>query len=368
MEARLDRLRGRVLPVNHNARTISALAANPGCARRALMDAAGVDKQKIAAHLGYPAPFGQSRFAITRGNAFEARVKEDGAAQLLTLLREHLGLDVTEVGYTDFNDVGGNPSRELRHVRTRQGLTGKDYAPRTLFDHPLLRLRVGGRHAYLEPDLIALRLDGSFHVIEIKSFPVIDGQADPAKVAAAAIQSAVYVRALRDLLADAGDDPARVSHETILIAPRDFASQPVATSLDVRKQLGVLDRQLIRMAKIENLLDLYPQSLTFDLDPDDDGTARRPAEELAAAVGLVPASYAPECLTTCELCFACRAEAAGSTGALGKSVREDLGGIEHNAQALALARGQLPPPEQAEIAVLLLRAAQLREQLLGEVI
>jgi hypothetical protein len=367
-EARLDRLRGRALPVNHNARTISALAANPGCARRALMDAAGVDKQKIAAHLGYPAPFGQSRFAITRGNAFEARLKEDGAARLLTLLREHVNLDVSEVGYTDLGDVAGNPSRELRHVRTRQGLTGPDYAPRTLFDHPLLRLRVGGRHAYLEPDLIALRLDGGFHVIEIKSFAVIDGQADPGKVAAAAIQSAVYVRALRDLLTDAGGDPGRVSHETILVAPRDFASQPVAASLDVRRQLGVLDRQLTRMTKIADLVEAYPLSLTFDLDPDRDGTPRRPPEELTAAVATVPASYAPECLTTCELCFACRAEAAGRTGALGKAVREDLGGIEYNAQALALARGQLPSPERAEIAVQLLRAAQLREQLLGEVL
>ena len=58
---------------------------------------------------------------------------------------------------------------------------------------------------------------------------------------------------------------------------------------------------------------------------------------------------------------------AGTTGALGKAVREDLGGIEYTAQALALARGQRPGPEQAEIAVMLLRAAQLREQLLGEV-
>ena len=366
-EARLDRLRGRALPVNHNARTISALAANPGCARRALMDAAGVDKQKIAAHLGYPAPFGQSRFAITRGNAFEARLKENGAAQLLTLLRQHLDLGVTEVGYTDFNDVAGNPSRELRHVRTRQGLTGPDYAPRTLFDHPLLRLRVGGRHAYLEPDLIALRLDGSFHVIEVKSFPVIDGQADAGKVAAAAIQSAVYVRALRDLVAEAGGDPGRVSHEAILVAPRDFASQPVAARVDVRRQLGVLDRQLTRMTRIADLIEAYPPALTFDLDAGPDGTPRRPRQDLAAAIALVPASYAPECLTTCELCFACRDEAAGRTGALGKSVREDLGGIEYNAQALALARGQLPSPEQAEIAVQLLRAAQLREQLLGEV-
>jgi hypothetical protein len=368
LQERLDRLRGRALPVNHNARTISALAANPGCPRRALLDAAGVDKQKIATHIGYPAPFGQSRFAITRGNAFEAQVKEHGAAQLLDLLRDHLNLDMTEVGYTDSHDVDGNPSRQLRHVRTRQGLTGQDHAPRTLFDHPMLRLRVGGGHAYLEPDLIALRLDGSFHVIEIKSFPVVDGQADPSRIAAAAIQSAVYVRALRDLIAEAGGDPGRVSHETILIAPRDFASQPVATSLDVRKQLGVLDRQLVRMTKIRDLLELCPQGLTFDLDPADDGTPRRSREELAAAIALVPASYVPECLATCELCFACRHEAAGSTRALGKSEYNDLGGIEYNAQALALARGQLPSAEQAEIAVQLMRAAQLREQLLGEVI
>jgi hypothetical protein len=367
-EARLDRLRGRALPVSHSARTISALAANPGCPRRALLDAAGVDKQKVAAHLGYPAPFGQSRFAISRGNAFEARLKENGAAELLTLLRAQLDLDVTEVGYTDLGDGPGNPSRELRHVRTRHGLTGPDYAPRTLFDHPLLRLRVGGRHAYLEPDLIALRHDGSFHVIEVKSFPIVDGQADPGKVAAAAIQSAVYVRALRDLIAEAGGEPGQVSHETILVAPRDFTSRPAAARLDVRRQLGVLDRQLIRMTRVADLIEACPPALTFDLDPGPDGTPRRPREELAAAVAVVPANYAPECLTTCEMCFACRAEAAGGTGALGKSVREDLGGIEYTAQVLALARGQLPSEEQAEIAVLLLRAAQLREQLLGEVI
>ncbi len=365
--ARIDRLRGRAMPVNHNARTISALAANPGCPRRALMDAAGVNKQHIAAHIGYPAPFGQSRFAITRGNAFEARVKDNGAAELLTLLRDLLELDVTEVGYTDFNDVAGNPSRELRHAATRHALTSADHGPRTLFDHPMLRLRIGGRHAYLEPDLIALRLDGSFHVIEIKSFPVIDGQADPAKVAAAAIQSAVYVRALRDLIAETGGDPGRVSHDTVLIAPKDFASQPVATSLDVRRQLGVLNRQLTRMTRIDDLLAQYPDSLTFDLDPDADGKPRRDPDDLAQAIALVPANYAPECLSTCELCFACREEAQGSTGALGKSVREDLGGIEYTAQALSLARGQLPPADRAEIAVQLLRAAQLREQLLGEV-
>ena len=42
------------------------------------MDAAGIDKQKLAAHAA-PPPFGQSQFAISRGNAFEAQVKEDGS-------------------------------------------------------------------------------------------------------------------------------------------------------------------------------------------------------------------------------------------------------------------------------------------------
>ena len=364
-EARLARLRGRALPRNHNARTIAALAANPGCARRALLDAAATDKEKIAAHAGYPAPFGQSQFAISRGNAFEAQLKENGAAQLLTLLRGHLGLPIEEAHYTDLNDVGGNTGNEVRHVCTRQRLAAVDERAGTMFDHPLLRLDVGGRHAYLEPDLIAFQLHGKYHVVEIKSFPVIDGQADPAKVAAAAIQSAVYVLALRDLL---GGDPGRVHDETILVCPENFASKPVATSIDVRKQLTVLTRQLARITRIEDLLAACPEDLTFDLDPDENQVPRRPPASLRAAIAAVAANYAPECLSTCELCYLCRDEADGTTGALGKQVRADLGGLEYTRQALGLARGAVPGPETEEIAIQLLRAAQLREQILGEAV
>lgn len=365
LEARLGRLRGRVLPRAHDARTISALAANPGCARRALMDAAGADKQKLADHTGYPAPFGQSQFAITRGNAFEAQVKADGAAQLLTLLRGHLGLDIAEAHYTDLDQVAGGDNSELRHRRTRQLLSNPDERRGTMYDHPLLTLSVGGRQAYLEPDLIAFQLNGKFHVVEVKSFAVIDGQADPGKVAAAAIQSAVYVLALGDLL---GGDPSRVHHETILICPENFSNVPVATSIDVRKQLTVLRRQLSRIARVEDLLDACRERLTFDLDPDENQVPRRPPAELLAAIGEVPANYAPECLSTCELCFLCRDEARGTTGALGKSVRQDLGGLEHVATVLDLARGASPGPDREEVATQLRHAARLRGQILGEAV
>ncbi|MGH3192926.1 MAG: hypothetical protein ACRDPY_41690 [Streptosporangiaceae bacterium] len=370
-EARLARIRGRALARPHNARTIAALASNPGCARRAIMDAAGVDKPRIAGHAGFPAPFGQSRFALARGNAFEAQLKADGAAELLTLLRHHLQLPIPEAHYHDLNEVGGNPSPDLRHKKTSQLLTqaaASDTATGTMFDHPLLRLEVGGRHAFLEPDLIAFQLYGRFHVIEIKSFAVIDGQADGDKVAAAAIQSAVYVLALRDALAVQHLPPEAVHHETILVCPENFSNRPVATSLDVRKQLTVLRRQLARIARVHDLLDLLPETLTFDLDPDDNGVPRRDPADLATAIRQVDARYAPECLSTCEMCFFCRDEAAGTTAALGREAREELGGVEQVQTVLRLAAGTDRPAEGtdlAEAARLLRQAARLRADALG---
>jgi hypothetical protein len=371
-EARLDRIRGPVAPRNHNARTIAALTSNPGCTRRAVMDAAGVDKQRLAAQLGYPASFGQSRFAIGRGNAFEAQVKANGCAELLRLLREHLHLPIPEASYDNLEEVGGNASREVRHARSRALLaraaaSGEDAG--TLFDHPLLQLQVGGRSVYLEPDLIAFQLRGRFHVVEIKSFSVIDGQADGDKVAAAVIQSAVYVLALRDLLAGLGIGPEAVAGQVVLVCPEDFSSQPTAALLDVRKQLTVLRRQLSRLQRIDALLGLLPPELTFGLEPDEGGVAHRPPGAVAGAVRAVDARYAPECLASCEMCFFCRDEAAGSTAVLGRATREDLGGVEHVATVLGLARGVVQPAaDQAEAAEALRAAARLHEECVGEAV
>jgi hypothetical protein len=386
-EARLAHIRGPRPPCSHNARTIAALASNPACARRAIMDAAGVDKQRLATHAGFAAPFGQSRFALTRGNAFEAQVKAGGAAELLTLLRDHLRLPIPEASYDDLSEVGGNTSLELRHAHTRSLLAraarqarddghsghdpGRAREAGTMFDHPLLRLGVGGRHAYLEPDLIAFQIRGQFHVLEIKSFAVIDGRADGDKVAAAAIQSAVYVLALRGALAELGLPPSVVADETILVCPENFSNRPVAVALDVRRQLTVLRRQLSRLDRIDDLLDLLPTDLTFDLDCDNREIARRPPAELSHAISQVEARYAPECLKTCEMCFFCRNEARGDTAALGRDARDDLGGVERVATVLRLAREAGEPGQDivtAEATALLRTAARLRAESLGRAV
>ncbi len=369
VEARLDFLRGNVAPKSHNARTIAALASNPGCARRAVMDAAGIDKQRLASYTGHPAPFGQSQFALGRGNAFEAQVKANGCAELLTLLREHLELPIPEASYDNLDDVGGNTSLTIRHTRTK-ALLSRATAERpdagTLFDHPLLQLRVGGRPVYLEPDLIAFQLNGQFHVIEIKSFAVIDGQADGDKVAAAVIQSAVYVLALRGLLAEFGNGPESVSDTVVLVCPENFANKPTAALLDVRKQLTVLRRQLSRLDSIESLVEALPAGLTFGLDVDSGGVPRRPPQAVADALRGIDARYAPECLARCELCYFCRDESRGRTESLGRDVRDELGAIDEIAVVLDLADGVLAPADdQLEAAERLRTAARLRRECLG---
>ncbi|GGO63771.1 hypothetical protein [Nonomuraea cavernae] len=364
---RLDVLRGTTPQKPHDARAIAALAANPGCTRRALMDGAGIDKDAAARHLGFPAPFGQSPFAITRGNVFEALVKADGCAELLRMLREVLGLPIAEVAYHDVENVGAH----LRHAHTRAlfdraARDGLDAG--TVYDHPLLSLEIAGHTAYLEPDVVAFQMGGRFHIVEIKSFAVIDGQADPAAVAAAARQAAVYVLALRRLLEELGHDPLRVAHDVVLVCPENFANRPVATLVDVRRQLAVLRRQLSRMTGLDGLVAELPDDLSFDLLPGEDGLPTRPAAELADALRRVTARYAPDCLSTCDLCFFCRDEARqeGASDLLGRQVRDELGGVASVAEALGLADGTRDPAEgQEEIARLLRNAERLRRECLA---
>ncbi|MBO3739659.1 hypothetical protein [Actinoplanes flavus] len=346
--SRLDQLRGSGRAKRHNARTIAALTGNPGCNRRAVLDAAGVDKLKLAERVGFPGGFGQSRFALTRGNAFEAMLKADDCALLRSVLDVDLGIGYQDLGADDDDTLGA------RHDRTAELLAG---ATAALVDHPLLTLDVAGQTVYLEPDLIAYAHQGRLQVVEIKSFAILDGQAESAKVSAAAVQAAVYVLALRALLERLSLDPSLVSHDVVLVCPENFSLRPIAVVLDVRKQLSTLRRQLSRLASVDALAAALPGDLSFDLALD-------PAA-LVAALGHIEPRYAPECLSACELSAFCRSEAAGSTAALGRSVRESLGGIETVEEVLALASGEREPTEeQAEAAAMLRAALRLRTEVL----
>jgi hypothetical protein len=350
----LERLRGPGQPKRHNARTIAALTGNPGCTRRAVLDAAGVDKPRLAQNIGFPGSFGQSRFALARGNSFEAMLKKDGCALLLETLRA-VGVSADDVGYDDLGE-DDDATLAARHDRTRVLLAAQARA--ALIDHPLLTLEVAGQTVFLEPDLLAFQAGGQLHVVEIKSFAIVDGQADSAKVSGAAVQAAVYVLALRRLLRSLGHDEELVSHNVVLVCPANFSLHPEAVVLDVRKQLSTLRRQLARLASVSSLVEALPATVSFDL--------ALPVPRLLASLAAIEARYAPECLSACELSVYCRHEASGTTAALGRPVRDALGGVSSVESALALAAGeQEPGEEQQEAAALLQAAARLRAEALA---
>ncbi|MFI1579757.1 hypothetical protein [Embleya sp. NPDC020630] len=376
MAGRLEQLRGELPTRNHNARTVAALAANPGCARRGVLDAAGIEKTVLAERLGFPARYGRSPFAIGRGNVFEARVKADDGRELRRLLAEVLGADpdagaLVDVDRDEDAPTGptgrrDRPGREERVARTREALlraASGDPDACAILDHPLLPLDVAGRRAYLEPDAMACRVAGRLHVVEIKSFAIIDGSADPGKLASATRQAAVYVHALRGLAEELGLDPESVSTDIVLVCAQDFANRPIAVVLDVRRELATTRRRLARLSGVEELFAELPEGLTFDVAE----------ERVGAAVARVPAAYLPDCLSACELALFCRDEArgcgtGGGVGTLGTSVRGALGGIDDIGTALALADGtRAPEPGQEDVARLLRRAQALRHEALGGV-
>ncbi|MER7836871.1 hypothetical protein ABTY98_13385 [Streptomyces sp. NPDC096040] len=360
-------MRGPDVPAKAlDARALAALAANPGCRRRAILDGAGVDKTALASALGSPSGFGQSQFALTRGNAFEARVKADGGAELLRLVRKHLdpGAEPAErAAVPDLSAIGpeGRTARTALALREAAGTSETDgEADGTrgwvLLDHPMLALQVAGSPAFLEPDAVVVHPDGSWTVVEIKSFPVLDGSADPAKVGAAARQAAVYVLALEEVAARL--DPApRVRHDVLLVCPKDFSNLPTASAVDVRKQRAVTARQLTRLTRVQDIADTLPEGTCF--------APGLPAEQLTAAVDAVPAAYAPECLSACELAFHCRqrSRAADEVTTLGRAVRAELGGLTTVEDVLSAARGESGDPGDPAVAALR-RAAALRAEAL----
>ncbi|QKV94819.1 hypothetical protein HUT19_26265 [Streptomyces sp. NA02950] len=381
LRQRLAELRGpKTVPHPMDARALAALAANPGCRRRALLDGAGVDKGALARALGASANFGQSQFAHQRGNSFEARVKSDRGEALTRLLHERLrdGSPAPEPGGVDTPDLTA-AGPQGRTARTALALREATAAGRwALLDHPMVSLDVAGSPAFLEPDAVVVHPDGSWSVIEIKSFPMVDGSADPAKVGAAARQSAVYALALERVAARVGEaEPdgggaaraPRVRHQVLLVCPRDFSNLPTAELVDVRKQLSVTRRQLARLTRIEDIAATLPEGTTFDLRLADDGrTATRPVEELTAAVDAVDAAYAPECLAACELAVHCRARsrAAGAVESLGRGVRGELGGLTTVEAVLAAALERTGGGPTGDPAVdALRRAAALRAEALA---
>ncbi len=348
-----------------SARSTAALLDNPGCVRRNVLDSANVDTSRLAAALGGEPQFGQSPFALGRGNRFEARVKEDDYAELVEVLRG-VGFDLPPT-LVSIN-ITAPPSRDAMEVRaeqTREVLRsiadGLPDAPNVI-DHGVTQLEVGSSTVYLEQDALAFRQGDRLRICEMKSFPIVDGSADAEKVGAAARQSAVYVASIQDTLDAMGLDPALVSTDVVLICPRNYSVRPTAEVVDVSRELRSLRRQLRRRDGIE--------SQVADLDLSAVCEASKASEELHASllVAALPKRYVPDCISRCDLARVCRAEAeaVGDPQLLGADAANLLAGLGSIAEAVELANGTYDAGNHGEVAELLRRVREARRRVGGE--
>jgi hypothetical protein len=373
-DPRLAAVRGGQKPVRLNARTAAALSSNPGCDRRTVTDLAQVNKERVSGAAGIDAPYGQSPFAITRGNAFENRLKRGTNYDMLfRILTEVIGLPPERYSVEDLgsDEPAGPAAIRARAYRTRQKLrwilSGDPDAPAVL-DHPVLTLTVAGVEVYVEPDALALAAVGGLLIpAEIKSFAAVDGVIDGGKAAAAAKQVAVYVYALRQAAVALGHHADVIATDAILITPVNTTTQQaVGNPLPVGPRVAVLERQLRRVTNVGDILDQLPPG--FTLDPDDPALAslaeEQKTEALAARLRLIPANYQPGCRSECGLGEFChrQAQETGDPMLLGPATRDALAGVTDLRQAVRIARGRPQPADTAlpETEAALRRAARIQ--------
>lgn len=263
----LDGIRGTLPRARANARSVAALTQNPGCTRRRVIDSAGVAAHELAASLGHPTLRGQSPFAIEGGNRFEDRLKHLSHYELLVeALEPYVSLPKPpDLVVEDVNHVGRRKDPQVwmdaRVAKTNDALAkiarGDADAPH-IVDHPVLRFDLAGEVVHLEPDALAFRVGDKLELVEIKAYPIIDGQADPAKVSSTAGQTAVYHMALRSTLEELGCDPELLVWSVILVAPRSFGRQPVAHRVPLKKKSMSLARVLKSVPQTDDVLQNLP--------------------------------------------------------------------------------------------------------------
>ena len=363
----LDSFRGEFLRQPLNARRVAGALEAPGCQRRTVLDAAAVNLDKLGSLVSGLPRDRQSPFTLTRGNQFEQQVVANGMAEIVSLARHHLGLEIPEVRQHDLSapalreaypGVTGTKMNELRARLTRQRaeemLTDPTQAY-NLIRHAMTRLDFGGETAYLEQDVLAFAIDGRIHVVEIKSYPRIDGRADPTKASATIRQTAVYVLSLQQLMVEISAPPDVVNTTTMIVLPENLFFRPTAVTIDIDMYVRRLRRQLASVPRAAEILAGIPDGTSLPAHPGDGaGDDEMAAAAMAAreALASLPPRFTDGCVS-CPLFHHCRDEAElhGSTARLGSAVAGVCGNVTDIAAALDLAEGRRAPANASEAAV-----------------
>ena len=286
-------------------------------------------------------------------------------ASVLALARHHLDLEIPEAREKDLSaasvrlEFPGVPRHKLNSHRARltkrhvqQMLTNPEFAI-NLLQHGMTQLDFGGELAYLEQDVLAFSVKGRIHVVEIKSYPMIDGRADASKACATARQAAVYVLSLQELAVSIGATADMINTDVMIVLPENLSFRPTAAVVDTQPQVRRLRRQLAEVPHAAAILAGVPHGIALPQLPDLNNERETEASRGSAreALAQLPPRFGDGCIN-CPLFRFCRDEAEYQqvVGRLGNAVAGACGNVTTVTAALEFAAGRRQPANTGEAA------------------
>lgn len=343
--ARQARLRGALSAEQLGSRGLEHMARNPSCGLLKGLTIAGVSPATVVeAVYGDPSREGQSPFALTAGDRFEAQLFDSGAARLLELYRSRGRLGVTECRVVSVPDAGpGTTAAAMARRRTltnrllRMKLNGNAAAP-NLIIKPRLTVRLLGLEFNIEPDaLVAADGDDFYTPIEVKSYPDRDGKTDTADVRSACRQAAVGVIGLREAASALGaaDTETLVPARGDLVLRTPGSYRPTLRAMALRGEVDSLVRALAEAPRDLGELELQVATIGPDATLDD-----------LSVLEQLPNNYRESCREFCALAGRCkeRAMAQGDPILLGGRAREEFAAAGSLARVVELLEGRGAPP------------------------
>ena len=330
-------------------------AKNPRCAANAASAILNIPMIKVARAEGVATKFGQSPFALARGQSFErAMFKEDAA-----ILREGLVangvLPAASRGFADFRfKRNGGPITNIDDGLAATTAWMKDLAAgrfeRTIAAGATIRIPGGVMlpHATLCIDAIAVvERDGRPSIIvgEVKVYPDRGGYTDATQLATSRAQAGMYVHGLR-LAIDEVKLGSKLAVEStgFLVLSRSGSNRiSIRANEDFSGQSERAKTGLATLSTVAQQLKLQP-------------TAGLPVIQQA------PVTYCESCVSFCERADRCRSEAerTGSGALLGDEAQRFLGDVTLTRVA-QLAGGAKPRDEHEREIARLIAATEVRD-------
>jgi hypothetical protein len=308
-------------------------AKNTTCEANTISAVHNVRMDKVADYEQIDRAFGQSPFAIARGDSFERSLFFSAAERLL---EELIKKDVLPPGATGFRDLrlrmnGGTrvgtldqalaETRELiAEVASAKTETQREKLP-AVVAAASVRIPRGVMlpEAVLIIDALAIRSDGEVPQLivgEVKTYPDRGGHTDPRELAIARAQAGIYLHAIQLVVEELGvGGDLQVSDRGFLVLSRPGSNQPsVRANEDLRYQAERARRGFDLLERAAHALPKVPGDPVTEQDL------------LEAVVG-AQTSYSESCLGFCDRASKCFAEAKASGDAiiLGEEVRRFLG-------------------------------------------